>query len=29
CWRFDETIGNDNDHPTACERCSNALKKIL
>ena len=29
CWRFDETIGSDNDHPTACERCSKALKKIL
>jgi isoleucyl-tRNA synthetase len=29
CWRFDETIGNDSEHPTACERCSDALKKIL
>ena len=29
CWRFDETIGNDQEHPTACERCTDALKKIL
>ncbi|MDA3918126.1 MAG: isoleucine--tRNA ligase [Deltaproteobacteria bacterium] len=29
CWRFDETIGSDNEHPTACERCSKVLKKIL
>ncbi|WP_457551152.1 isoleucine--tRNA ligase [Desulfobacula sp.] len=29
CWRFDETIGNDSDHPTACARCAAALKKIL
>jgi len=29
CWRFDETIGNDKDHPTVCERCAQALKKIL
>lgn len=29
CWRFDSTIGNDSDHPTTCERCATALKKIL
>ena len=29
CWRFDTTIGNDAEHPTACERCADALKKIL
>ena len=29
CWRFDETIGNDNAHPAACERCVQALNKIL
>ncbi|MCK5695166.1 MAG: class I tRNA ligase family protein, partial [Desulfobacula sp.] len=29
CWRFDTTIGNDADHPTTCERCAGALKKIL
>ncbi|MCK5348210.1 MAG: class I tRNA ligase family protein, partial [Desulfobacula sp.] len=29
CWRFDETIGNNADHPTACDRCTAALKKIL
>jgi len=29
CWRFDETIGNDIDHPAACERCVQALNKIL
>ncbi|HCY85081.1 MAG TPA: isoleucine--tRNA ligase [Desulfobacteraceae bacterium] len=29
CWRFDATIGNDTDHPTACSRCADALKTIL
>jgi len=29
CWRFDTTIGADDDHPTACERCAGALKQIL
>ncbi|MBT3386956.1 MAG: isoleucine--tRNA ligase [Desulfobacula sp.] len=29
CWRFDESIGMDMDHPTACVRCATALKKIL
>jgi len=29
CWRFDDTIGTDLDHPTACVRCATALKKIL
>ncbi|MFH2058058.1 MAG: isoleucine--tRNA ligase [Pseudomonadota bacterium] len=29
CWRFDTTIGQDLDHPTACERCADVLKKIL
>jgi len=29
CWRFDESVGIDPDHPTACERCVNALKKIV
>ncbi|WP_300458244.1 isoleucine--tRNA ligase [Desulfobacula sp.] len=29
CWRFEDTIGNDTDHPTACERCAAALKKIV
>ncbi|MCK5349153.1 MAG: isoleucine--tRNA ligase, partial [Desulfobacula sp.] len=29
CWRFDTTIGNDADHPTACVRCAAALKKIV
>ena len=29
CWRFDESIGMDVEHPTACARCATALKKIL
>ena len=29
CWRFDTTIGQDVEHPTACGRCANALHKIL
>ncbi|NOX34600.1 MAG: isoleucine--tRNA ligase [Deltaproteobacteria bacterium] len=29
CWRFDESIGNDPAHPTACARCVAALKKVL
>ena len=29
CWRFSETIGNDNDHPSTCDRCAAALKQIL
>ncbi|MFH2093000.1 MAG: isoleucine--tRNA ligase [Pseudomonadota bacterium] len=29
CWRFDTTIGQDADHPTACKRCAGVLKKIL
>lgn len=29
CWRFDQTIGRDPDHPLTCERCAIALKKIL
>ncbi|WP_022668652.1 isoleucine--tRNA ligase [Desulfospira joergensenii] len=29
CWRFDQTIGDDPNHPTACERCATALKKII
>nr|WP_320192859.1 isoleucine--tRNA ligase [uncultured Desulfobacter sp.] len=29
CWRFDENLGTDADHPTACPRCTQALKTIL
>jgi len=29
CWRFDTSIGEDSEHPTACGRCASALKKIL
>ena len=29
CWRYDTTIGIDDSHPTACERCASALKQIL
>ncbi|MCK5312529.1 MAG: class I tRNA ligase family protein, partial [Desulfobacteraceae bacterium] len=29
CWRYDTTIGENNDHPTICSRCVTALKKIL
>ena len=29
CWRFETTIGDDADHPTACHRCAAALKTIL
>jgi isoleucyl-tRNA synthetase len=29
CWRYDENLGTDADHPTACPRCTQALKIIL
>jgi isoleucyl-tRNA synthetase len=29
CWRFDTSIGDDTEHPTACVRCATALKTIL
>ncbi len=29
CWRFDTSIGSDQEHPTACSRCATALKTIL
>ena len=29
CWRIDENLGTDPDHPTACPRCTQALKTIL
>ncbi|WP_321492939.1 isoleucine--tRNA ligase [uncultured Desulfobacter sp.] len=29
CWRFDENLGTDSDHPAACPRCTQALKTIL
>ena len=29
CWRFDDSIGMDVVHPTACSRCVTALKKIM
>lgn len=29
CWRFYDVLGVDPDHPTACERCTDALKTIL
>jgi isoleucyl-tRNA synthetase len=29
CWRFDENLGTDPDHPTTCPRCTQALKAIL
>ncbi len=29
CWRFDEDLGTDPDHPTTCPRCTQALKTIL
>ena len=29
CWRFDENLGTDSDHPTTCPRCTQALKTIL
>ena len=29
CWRFDMGIGQNTDHPTACPRCTDALKAIL
>ena len=29
CWRFDEDLGSDPDHPTTCPRCTQALKTIL
>ncbi len=28
CWRYDTTIGEDTEHPTACLRCASVLKKI-
>ena len=29
CWRFDENLGSDPDHPTTCPRCTQALRTIL
>ncbi|PIE63452.1 MAG: isoleucine--tRNA ligase [Desulfobacter postgatei] len=29
CWRFDENLGTDPDHPGACPRCTQALGAIL
>ncbi len=29
CWRYDDTIGTDTDHPDTCERCATVLKQIL
>ncbi len=29
CWRYDTTIGENPDHPNACQRCVTALGKIL
>ncbi|NWH05458.1 isoleucine--tRNA ligase [Desulfobacter latus] len=29
CWRFDEHLGTDPEHPTTCPRCTQALKAIL
>ncbi|MCA1794139.1 MAG: isoleucine--tRNA ligase [Desulfotignum sp.] len=29
CWRFSNAIGQDSSHPTACDRCTAALQKIL
>ncbi len=29
CWRFSNVIGQDSSHPTACDRCTAALQKIL
>ncbi|NDY74207.1 isoleucine--tRNA ligase [Desulfobacter hydrogenophilus] len=29
CWRFDEHLGTDPDHPCTCPRCTQALKTIL
>ena len=26
CWRFDETVGEDNEHPTLCHRCVTVIK---
>ena len=28
CWVYDPTIGSNADHPTICERCSNALTQM-
>ncbi len=29
CWRYDDTIGTDTDHPDTCERCATVLKQII
>jgi isoleucyl-tRNA synthetase len=29
CWRFSNAIGQDENHPTACDRCAAALQQIL
>ncbi len=29
CWRFSNAIGQDQSHPTACDRCAAALQQIL
>ncbi|MBR6034147.1 MAG: isoleucine--tRNA ligase [Clostridia bacterium] len=26
CWRYDETVGHDHDHPTLCHRCVEVIK---
>jgi len=26
CWNFDVSVGNQSDHPTICQRCTEALK---
>jgi isoleucyl-tRNA synthetase len=29
CWRFSQTIGQDDQYPEACDRCASALNQIL
>ena len=29
CWVHDASVGEDNEHPTICERCRDALKEIM
>lgn len=26
CWKYENSVGNDNEHPTLCARCSSVLK---
>ncbi len=29
CWRYDDTVGTDNEHPHLCSRCASVVRLIL